>query len=408
MIEQQYGGKHSVFYFLIVLFSLFLFYPYEFVSVYMPFMPMKEYVIAAFVFFILVFAGLISSKSFKIEALPFIIVQIIGFSFIELLHGKFFPIFDYALRMLLAGLMVGFLRNTMGLSNFFRKYNRWITIMAVLGVVTWVLVNFFNYSPLYFVIDRADERPIFNYLLTFTKSDVFASNTFRYAGFFDEPGAMAYWGLFALLFNRLFVKDRKIEIVLIACLLLTFSMGFYFQLLFYLLFFMLSKTNRKTTFFAFVVVAVLAIGASMMQGTKNDFIYESTFGRLERLMEQGQDSDAASGVGNRSEYQEKAYREFLKNPVTGTAEADSLNLGDNIFEPLAKYGILGTLLMYFPLFYIFFYAAKRKQMDVIKAIIIILIGFFHRPLHMNVLTLFMMYSMLTFVIRKPAKRLANG
>ena len=71
MIEQQYGGKHSVFYFLIVLFSLFLFYPYEFVSVYMPFMPMKEYVIAAFVFIILVFTGLISSKTFKIEALPF-------------------------------------------------------------------------------------------------------------------------------------------------------------------------------------------------------------------------------------------------------------------------------------------------------------------------------------------------
>lgn len=79
--------------------------------------------------------------------------------------------------------------------------------MAILGVFTWVLVTFFHYSPLFSLPDRADGRNINNYLFTFNKIDLSdASNAFCYAGFFDERGAMGYWGMFALiLINYLYI-----------------------------------------------------------------------------------------------------------------------------------------------------------------------------------------------------------
>lgn len=389
-------SHHNILYFLFVLFSLFLLYPYEFTAVYLPFLPLKEYRIVFFLFLVTSLVSLVFVRKYKIEATSLIFIQAIGFSFVELSHGKFLPIFDYTLKMLMAGLLLGLVSNTIGLKEFYKKYNRWIVVMAILGCITFFLVTFKDYQPLYFIQDRADTRLIYNYILTFTKSDVLSSNDFRYAGFFDEPGAMAFWGLFALLINKLFIKDKYLEIILIPCLLVTFSMGFYVQLFVYIVLFTISKKNISKHIFALVMIFVLGIGVSMLENSKYDFIYQSTVGRAEKLLDEGSESDMSQGVGNRAEYQEKAYREFIKGPLLGTSEADSLDLGDNFFEPLAKYGVLGTLLLYSPLFAILIMSLRRKKYDVTKAVIVILIGFFHRPLHMNMLTFFIIYSMYIF------------
>lgn len=393
VLVKEQKKKNGVVYFMLVLLGLLLIYPYEFTAVYLPFLPIQEYRIVFFLLIAISIISLLVVRKYSIQAIHLILIQILGFTIVELSHGKFLPIFDYSLKMVLAGVLLGFISNTIGLKEFFKKYNRWIAFMAILGSITLFLVTFRDFQPLYFIQDRADERFIFNYLLTFTKSDVLAANTFRYAGFFDEPGAMAFWGLFALLFNRLFIKDKYLEIVLIPCLLLTFSMGFYVQLFFYIIFFTVSKKNLSKTLFALIVIIILGIGVSMLENTKFDFIYRSTIERFENLYDESGESDISQGVGNRAEYQEKAYREFTKGPLLGTAAADGLDLGDNFFEPLAKYGIIGTLFLYSPLFAILILSLRRKQYDITKAVVIIIIGFAHRPLHMNLLTFFIIYAM---------------
>lgn len=65
--------------------------------------------------------------------------------------------------------------------------------MAILGAITWFMVTFMGYGPISIAYDRADEREIFNYGLTFSKTIQYGFQTIRYSGFFDEPGAMGYW-----------------------------------------------------------------------------------------------------------------------------------------------------------------------------------------------------------------------
>lgn len=386
--------------FLLVLGSLCLFYPYEFSSVYFPFLPLKEYLIAFALIFVVCTISFLHFKLIKIEAIQIIFIQIVGFVLVGLAHGKLLPVIDYASKMLLAGLLLGLITKTLGLHAFYKKYNRWITIMAILGAITFFLVTFRDYSAFYAVPDRADGRLIFNYILTFSKSNLWWTDNFRFAGFFDEPGAMAYWGLFALIFNKLFVKDNKIEIILVICLLLTFSMGFYVQLMVYILFFFVSKKNIGKSLFATLVILVMAFVASDTKNTEYDFIYSATYERFETMSDQAKDFNAQSGTDNRAVLQERAYNEFVKGPVLGSANSDSIYLGDNIFEPFARYGILGSFFIYFPLFYILYLSYKDRKFDILKALLIIIIGFFHRPLHMNVLSFFIIYSMLIFTIQQ--------
>ena len=49
----------------------------------------------------------------------------------------------------------------------------------------------------------------------------------RVNGFFDEPGAFAFWGMFALLFNKLMFDNKKLEIIIMVSLLFTFSAAYF-------------------------------------------------------------------------------------------------------------------------------------------------------------------------------------
>lgn len=395
--------------FFVVLISLFLFYPYEFNSVYLSFLPEKEYITAIALLFFLFFYSAIIIKKFKIEALNFIILQAFAIFIVTISHGKFLPVFDYVTKMLLAGTLLGLVNSTMGLQQFYLKYNRWIVLMAILGVIAFFLVSVYGVAPYSEVQDRADGRPIFNYLITFSKSDFFSFGMFRYSGFFDEPGAMANWGLFALIINKLFVNDKRLEMVLIVCLLLTFSMGFFVQLIAYLLFFWVFKrTTVGRIWLAASLIVLLLVLASRTKDTELDFVYGYTIERFTTLAEASESYDAATGFDNRSTMQELAYKEFMKSPLLGSAESDSLYVGDNIFEPLARYGILGSLLLYSPLLYMLFLSLIHKQKDITKAVLLILLGFFHRPIHLNVLSFFIMYSLLVFTIQQIKKPKSNA
>ena len=59
----------------------------------------------------------------------------------------------------------------------------------------------------------------------------------RIAGFFDEPGTMAFFLVFALLINKVVFNSKKNEILILISGFFTFSLAFYIIGFFYLLFF---------------------------------------------------------------------------------------------------------------------------------------------------------------------------
>lgn len=386
----------SVLIFLFVLIVLFCFYPYEFYSVYFIFLPQRALetclVLIIPVLLVYLFSKKKSSPTRKVCL--FAILQWFGYSLASINRGNINAVVSQTLLLIFTLLLVFLVEQTIGLQSFYKKYNRWIFIMAALGTLTWFLMQFFNYTPLYFLPDRAENgRMIYNYGITFATMD--ESSSLRYAGFFDEPGAMGYWGMFALIMNRLFVKEKWLEIPLVFCLLFTFSIGYYIQLALFFILFSFSKQNFSKNI---LLCLVLFISVWTIISTKNTdlgFVYDMTVGRLEGFGEYNH----GFSVDNRTESSELALREFWDNPLLGTQNLE-LNVGNNMYEPLALYGIIGTFFIYFPFLWLLVSSFLIKDYEIFKASIVVIVGFAHRPFHSNLLYFFVLYSILILYIQR--------
>lgn len=386
--------------FLFTLFIIGCFYPYEFNSVYLFFLPSTTYAKCLLLIIPLSIAFLLSYKSdCKIQSVNILLfIQWFGLFLVSLMRGNFNAIISQTILFVFLLLLLYFVRNSIGYTAFYKKYNRWIFLMALLGATAWFANTFWGFMPLYALPDAANpDRLIYNYGLTFAVDD--ESLYLRYSGFFDEPGAMGLWGLYALIMNRLFIKEKWMEIPLILCLLLTFSAGFIIQLLIYIILFSTSKGNksRGVIIVVFLVMAYLLI--SLTRDTNLGFVYEMTLGRFEAMKD---GSNGSIFVDNRANSTEIALKEFLKNPIFGTDKLD-LELGNNIFEPLALYGIVGSLFIFFPFFWLISRSYKYKDFDTLKASLVIVAGFTHRPFHSNVLYYFILYGMIVLFLERNRK-----
>jgi hypothetical protein len=267
-----------------------------------------------------------------------------------------------------------------------------------LATLSLVLIWIGKLQPLYPFIDLADDSIMYNFGITFSQNTDPIS--FRPAGYFDEPGTLASWGMFALLFNRAFVKDGKIELFIILSMFATFSFGFFFQLFAFVVLFMFSGKEIKKSIKKLVLIAItIVIGLSILyglKGTEYDGIYEKTIGRVEETIKGGKSDKNSSAIANaggdsRKELTIIAIKEFKENPLWGTKNKN-FEGGNNIYEPLALYGIFGTFFYYFPFIFLFLKACADRDSVLIKCMIVMILGFFHRPFHNNLLSHFIIYS----------------
>lgn len=269
--------------------------------------------------------------------------------------------------------------------------------MAIGGTVAFFLILLTGMPPL-FEFTEFDERTGYCFGLTTTNAYFF--RIIRYAGFFDEPGQIAFWGIWALIFNYLFFKNRKFEKVLSICLIFTFSMAYYIQMFFYILFF---KIRDKKNIFNLLIVLGL-VGGVIYSTKDSDFdLYVLTFKRFE-----ADDSGKLKG-DNRSDLAELAEDVFLQNPVFGAGARhvadDFPYMNANPFFTLAVDGIVGTINTYLPLIFIICLNFKRR--DLIKAIFILVLGYLQRPYGIPFIFPFTLYSfvMLSYLKYNAKRRL---
>lgn len=287
-----------------------------------------------------------------------------------------------------------------GLSSFLKLYNNFILLMAICGTLAFCLAITGILSPI-LEYENLDGRTGYCYGLTCTNA-VFGS-IIRYSGFFDEPGAMASWGMFALIFNRLFFKNFKYEIILIICLLFTLSMAYYIQLIFYVLFFYIDFTKIKNVLLLGISLSILVGGIYMTRDTEFD-LYQHTLGRFEIDPTTGK----LSG-DNRSDLMDLAKVEFAKSPWFGvgarSVEERGLYIADNPYENLAYDGIIGALTVYVPLLVIMLYGVLRDKKYFLGALILAM-GYLQRPFQVNIIHPMMLYMLLVMVINHNKYRLS--
>ncbi len=363
------------------------FYPYVFSQ----FLPIPSVKLLSVYFLLLIFSSfLIFRQRIRLFSPLFnclFVAQILSWLFFFYYHNDA----SYITRVVLmsvAFLALLFMYNTdQGLLYFLRLYNKWILFMAIGGVICFFLVLLLSLTPL-FEFNNVDGRTA--YCFGFSCTNVYIGNIIRYSGYFDEPGAMAYWGVFALILNRLFVRDWKLEKKLIVCLIFTFSIAYYIQLCFYLMFFYITKLRH-----AFFLLAGLSFvfGAIYLSKDTPYDIYQYTFYRFEV-----NDKTGKIQGDSRSELMEMAQKQYAKAPVMGIGAENMAKMeymADNPYETLAKDGIVGTFITYLPLLLIICLGLK-KHVYLFSAVILFL-GYLQRPFHVDFIHPIMLY-MLTILI----------
>lgn len=381
----------SFFPFFFVFIMLISFYPYEFYSAFPAFFIAGKPTTYAILFILtIVLTAVFQKRPLKVPfiALLVVIMQTLAFLLCDIMKGRAVGLGVF-MAPLLALSLVYFLDSTCGLVAFFKKYNFWVLMMTSMGAISFFLVRFGVLSPLYPFLDLSDEGIMYNYGITFSSHD--NSGGFLYCGFFDEPGAIAQWSIFALYFNKLFIKNNKFEMLLILTTLLSFSMGYYLQIFVYIVLFYLFRKKTKQEKITSVVI-IGAIGLALGSGvlSKGD-INDRTIGRALTIFEDSKTNGLA--VDDREIHTIEALYEFHKNPLWGTS-ASNVDVGHNIYEPLALYGIIGTIFLYSPFLIFLFNAILRRDIDLLRIVIVMILGFTHRPFHNNILSYFIVYSFL--------------
>lgn len=267
--------------------------------------------------------------------------------------------------------------------QFSKVYNFFITIQAVLGVPVFFLFAFGMLEPLA-VSQLIDGRE--SYFLWLTFSNSVTGGICRIAGFFDEPGALAFWGIYSLLINKVSIDNKKIELALILSLLFTVSAAYFIQLFMYVLLFYGKKI--KVLIPMAVLLCMLAIFTYSFF-KDNETLISLTVERFEG----GRVKTSRIGLS------EDAKVIFKNNAIFGVGANKLSEIGyfdDNPYEIPAKDGMVGFIVTYLPL--IMLVSGHYRDRRVLLSTIILFAGYMQRPFHVNLLHYFELYLYVLIVL----------
>jgi hypothetical protein len=325
------------------------------------------------VLFVLVGATALSKNAYRLIPIPIAIIiqlQII----VWILYGLLYADTSYFTRVFLLLITFSILGIQLSYRNkfeFIKTYNFWLAFQAVAGAIGFVLVIIGILQPLSQFIEM-DGRPGYFYGLFTTNaiSDGFIRN----AGFYDEPGSLAGWGIFALLLNKLYIGKKRIEYILLFGLISTLSLAYFIQIAAYIFFF--SKNQRKKVLLPVILFIFILMGIASF----SEVLDNAIFGRFVV------DEQTRLFAGdNRSDLVERCWRIFTTSPVIGVGATNLATVvsakegfvGANFFVNWASDGIIGAVVTYIPLLFLLKLGRYKPQYK--YAFIVILLGYFQRP-----------------------------
>ena len=283
--------------------------------------------------------------------------------------------------------------NFIGIETISRQFVYFMVANCLGGTIVMLLLLIHDFPPL-FQFTQHDGRTGSFYYLTFTNTYFEAAGftVIRYSGMFDEPGTLSYGCMFALMINKLLMKNKKIEMLLLILPVFTFSLAHFVTALIYILLFYWRKTKLMIAMAIFMLSAFVLLEST--KDTEYNRIYLLT---LDRLKED--DSGGIKG-NNRADLSELAVDYFKENPIIGKGKKyfEDRNMEGRIggiFFYGALYGIVGYFFIYILLYYdILFLLVNHRKMnawiDGLKCCIIIIANLFQRPSMTGIFPLFVL------------------
>jgi hypothetical protein len=247
----------------------------------------------------------------------------------------------------------------------------WLTLQAAMGGIGFVLTLVGILKPFSTFIEFDGHVGQFYGLYTTT---VALDGVFRVAGFFDEPGAFAFWGFIALLLNKLYFDNKKIEVILIIGLISTLSMAYFIQLPIYLFLFYRKRFGKMIlpVILLFLILrGIASLSPQFNQAIFGRFQVDKSTGKLEG--------------DNRTEHGEFCKAIWVQSPVVGVGgnQVIAISLqegqfaGSNPYTFLATDGVVGYVILLLPLFYIFSLGRRKRKYTYVG--ILLALGLLQRP-----------------------------
>jgi len=245
-----------------------------------------------------------------------------------------------------AGCTFIFCKNFVNYKTLAKSYILMMIIIGVLGVIAFFLAAIGLLKPIA-EYQNVDTRTLYNFIFTFTNSMEIIEGKYilRIAGFFDEPGTMAFFLIFALLINKVVFNSKKSEILILISGFFTFSLAFYIIGFFYLLFFYFNfKSIKKIKKISviFLSISIILFSYLFYNIISNDQIllnkvYKLSINRIILFIDRGIEST------NREKSVINAFQQFIKYPFFGTGR---LYYEEYLKEEAGKHSIVGYLLIF--------------------------------------------------------------
>lgn len=299
-----------------------------------------------------------------------LVLQVAVWGIYSVIHGLDT---SYFTRILL--LCITYLFLEMQLSDerlgFVKTYNLWLVFQAIAGSIGFILVIVGILQPI-FEFRELDMRP--GYFFGLFTTNTYFDGLVRNAGFYDEPGALAFWGMYALIINKLFVDNKKMEKLLIFGLISTLSLAYFIQIAVYVFFFYREKRRKLLPYIA-AFLFVLVLFSSF-----NERMGDAIWGRMEYDKETG-----TLAGDNRSKMTKVCWDIFKSSPIVGQGARHLIEIsqerrvfvGANANFTLACDGLIGQIIVWSPFFLLF--RLRRYDKKYGWAFWILILGFLQRP-----------------------------
>lgn len=246
---------------------------------------------------------------------------------------------------------------------------KFLIISGIAALVTFFLCFIFNISE-YSVFENPDGRTGYNFIIGFTNYylDVGFTKFIRPSGYFDEPGTLAYYLIFAILVNDLTVNNKIYRKILFFCGIFTTSVAFYIVLIFYGFFYLKKNSLIKTLVLSISIISIISFLFLLLDSSKQDLIYAPTIGRIESIISP-KTADGSYIGDNRSDLVETAKEAILDSPIIGQGISYSSNInskfygkfmGANILGVFGVHGLLGGVIFSLHVFYYIWICFKKR------------------------------------------------
>ena len=287
------------------------------------------------------------------------------------------------------------LANLVKFKMFIEIYVRVLVIVSVIGCIGAFIVFFLNLEPL-FSFSSHDGRMNNFFYLTFSNTyfQVFDRTIIRFSGIFDEPGTLAFYSLYGLIFNKLILENKKYENILLIAPIFTFSIAHLLVVFVYLIFF---KVKSLKIIILCIIILILSYNMILsLKNTEYERIYTLTIARFEVNETTGEFKG-----NNRVDLMEDALKYWEQEPILGHGktlfENSTSYIGANIFYIGAMYGILGYLFLFIFFEYSLALCFNRNNFFLtgVKCCLLLLIIYMQRP---DVTNIFQLSNLLLFTM----------